>query len=293
MQYFTCSEPVKVFAEAINSENVKITPDDNLSVVVKFSNGSVGNLVYLANGDKGMPKERIEIFGAGRIGVINDFRDGIFYREGKVVKLKSTGKGHREEILRFLDSVKKGTECPISFRSVCLTTLTTFKILTHFEQDYLKLFHLMSEKIKEAFKVLHNYCIKEEFKGYDPYDGLNSTVFRSLPLLKRNKYARLVWIQLFKLLPLNLRKLVGIKKEYNSKALGLFLSGYCNLSEMRTENDRSDEISFFCRQLLSLISLNWSGACWGYNFDWHAKAFFQPKKYSDSSSYIVYFKCIS
>ena len=135
----------------------------------------------------------------------------------------------------------------------------------------------MSDKNKEAFRILHNYCVDEGYKGYDPYDGLNSTVFQSLPLLNRNKYARLVWIQFFKLFPLNLRKLVGIKKEYNPKALGLFLSGYCNLSEMRTGNDYSDKISFFHKQLLSLISLNWSGACWGYNFDWQAKAFYQPK----------------
>jgi hypothetical protein len=135
----------------------------------------------------------------------------------------------------------------------------------------------MSDKNKEAFRILHNYCVEEGYKGYDPYDGLNSTVFRSLPLLNRNKYARLVWIQFFKLFPLNLRKLVGIKKEYNPKALGLFLSGYCNLSEMRTGNDYSDKISFLHKQLLSLISLNWSGACWGYNFDWQAKAFYQPK----------------
>jgi polar amino acid transport system substrate-binding protein len=118
-----------VFAEAINSENVKITPDDNISIIVKLANGSVGNIVYLANGDKGMPKEKIEVFGAGMIGVINDFRDGVFYRGGKVIKLKSNGKGHREEIIRFLDSVKKGDESPISFRSVCLTTLTTFRII--------------------------------------------------------------------------------------------------------------------------------------------------------------------
>jgi len=135
----------------------------------------------------------------------------------------------------------------------------------------------MSDKNKEAFRILHNYCVEEGYKGYDPYDGLNSTVFRSLPLLNRNKYARLVWIQFFKLFPLNLRKLVGIKKEYNPKALGLFLSGYCNLSEMRAGNDYSDKISFLHKQLLSLISLNWSGACWGYNFDWQAKAFYQPK----------------
>lgn len=129
MQYFTGSEPVKVYAEAINTENSKITSEDNIAIVVKFADGSVGNLTYLANGDKSMPKERIEVFGGGNIGVINDFRDGTLYQNGKVTRLKSHGKGHKEEVTAFLDGVKRGNDSPISFRSICLTTITTFKIL--------------------------------------------------------------------------------------------------------------------------------------------------------------------
>jgi polar amino acid transport system substrate-binding protein len=129
MQYFTDSEPVKVFAESISTDNAKITPEDNIIIVLKFSDGSIGNITYLANGDKAMPKERIEVFGAGNIGIINDFRDGTFYREGKTIALKSAGKGHKEEIIAFLNAVRDGKESPISFRSICLSTLTTFKIL--------------------------------------------------------------------------------------------------------------------------------------------------------------------
>lgn len=129
MQFFTDGEPVKVFAESVSTDNIKITSEDNISIIVKFSNGSVGNLVYIANGDKAMPKERIEVSGGGNIGVINDFRDGLFFRNGKINKLKSSGKGHKEEINEFLSAVKEGKDSPISFKSICLTTLTTFKIL--------------------------------------------------------------------------------------------------------------------------------------------------------------------
>jgi predicted dehydrogenase/threonine dehydrogenase-like Zn-dependent dehydrogenase len=129
MQYFTNAEPVSVFAESISTGNEKITPEDNIAVIVKFSNGSVGNLIYLANGDKAMPKENIEVFGAGNIGVINDFKDGLLFKDGKVTKLKSSGKGHKEEVDTFLNAIKNGKESPISFRSICLTTITTFKIL--------------------------------------------------------------------------------------------------------------------------------------------------------------------
>jgi predicted dehydrogenase/threonine dehydrogenase-like Zn-dependent dehydrogenase len=128
MQYFTGSEPVKVFAESITTTNSKIIIEDNIAVVIKFSDGSVGNLLYLANGDKSMPKEKIEVFGAGCIGVINDFKNGQFFRDGREKSLKSSGKGYKEEIVAFFNSLKRGEDSPISFRSICLTTLTTFKI---------------------------------------------------------------------------------------------------------------------------------------------------------------------
>ncbi len=128
MQFFTDSEPVKVFAESINSDNIKLTPEDNVAIVIKFSNGSVGNLTYVANGDNSLPKERIEVFGAGKVGIINDFKNGQLISNGKTVNLRSSGKGHKEEIKAFLDAVIKGKESPILFRSLCLTTLVTFKI---------------------------------------------------------------------------------------------------------------------------------------------------------------------
>lgn len=128
MQFFTGSEPAKVYAESIASANDKITTADNIAIVVKFKDGSVGNLTYLANGDKGMPKELIEVFSGAKIGIINDFRDGLIYKNGKAIKLKSSGKGHKEEVEAFMGALKSGDDSPISFRSICLTTLTTFKI---------------------------------------------------------------------------------------------------------------------------------------------------------------------
>ncbi len=129
MQFFTDGEPVKVYADCIQSGNEKLKLDDNISVVVKFDNGSVGNLVYVANGDKSLPKELIEVFGAGKAAIINDFQEGSLHSGNKTKKLKSEGKGHSQEVLAFLANLKEGKDSPISFRSICLTTLTTFKII--------------------------------------------------------------------------------------------------------------------------------------------------------------------
>jgi len=135
----------------------------------------------------------------------------------------------------------------------------------------------MNETVLKSFERLEEYCKKENFKGWDPFDGLNSELFQSLPLFSKNRFAKLVWIQSFKRSPINLRKIARVEKDYNAKALGLFLAGYCNLYSIEPQEEYLEKIHFFSTKLLELQNTNWSGSCWGYNFDWQARAFFQPK----------------
>jgi len=129
MQFFTDSYPIKVYADCISSQNAVLKNDDNIGIVIKFEDGSIGNLTYVANGNKGLPKEYIEIFSAGKTGVIHDFRSGTFYSDNKSKNLKLQGKGHQQEVQAFLNSLKEGRPSPIDFRSIYFTTLTTFKII--------------------------------------------------------------------------------------------------------------------------------------------------------------------
>lgn len=143
----------------------------------------------------------------------------------------------------------------------------------------------MSHNLIESFLLLKKYCEQEHFKGWDPYDGLNSRVFQSLPFLKKSAICRLVVIQGFKRCPVNLRKVALVPKEYNAKGIGLFLSGYCNLykvvekhpewsDRLGTEKDIKTKINELAELLIALQSHGYSGACWGYNFDWQARRLF-------------------
>jgi len=132
-------------------------------------------------------------------------------------------------------------------------------------------------EFQNSFQKLKSYCEQEGFKGWDPYDGLNSKLFQALPVISNTRFFRLAWIQVFKRSPLNLRKLTGVEKGYNSKGLGLFVIGYCNLYKKDPQQQYLDTIIKLSDKMLSLQSPGYSGACWGYNFDWQARAFFQPK----------------
>ena len=129
---------------------------------------------------------------------------------------------------------------------------------------------------KKSFSKLKKYCENQDFKGWDPYDGLNSWVIQKTPL-GNSRFFRLVWIQFFKRSPINLRPLFSIKKDYNPKGLGLFLIGYCNLYAIYSKKKYLDKINFLTEEIIKLETKGYSGACWGYNFDWQARAFFQPK----------------
>ncbi|UBM62452.1 pectate lyase [Candidatus Sulfidibacterium hydrothermale] len=131
----------------------------------------------------------------------------------------------------------------------------------------------------ENFEKLKNFIEKENFKGWDPYDGLNSKLFQVLPF-KHSALFRLVQIQAFKRNPVNLRKVFLIPKEYNPKALGLFLTAYSNLYFIDKKTEYLDKLLFFRDKLNELKSSGYSGSCWGYNFDWQARRLFLFPRYT-------------
>lgn len=137
-----------------------------------------------------------------------------------------------------------------------------------------------------AFIKLKSYCETEGFKGWDPYDGLNSRLYNAIPLLKRSACVRLAVIQGFKRCPINLRSLALVPKQYNAKGIGLCLQAYCNVlklldnspqleTKLGSKQETLDTINHLATLLLSLRSQgNYHGACWGYNFDWQARRLF-------------------
>lgn len=118
---------------------------------------------------------------------------------------------------------------------------------------------------------------KNDHKGYDPFDGLNSKVFNGLNLHK-NSFLRLAWLQLHKRLPVNLRALVGIPKKRNPKGIALMLAGLLE-DYARTQNP---EFLNEAKNLGDWLLANtcdgkeWQHSCWGYHFPWQARAFYVP-----------------
>ena len=100
MQYLTGAPPVSVFAESISAKSSKIVDADSVFITLRFADGSNGSVAYLSEGDKGLAKERVEIFGAGRVFVLDDFRRATLYKDGREeqVTLKTQDKGQQAQV---------------------------------------------------------------------------------------------------------------------------------------------------------------------------------------------------
>ena len=65
LSYITDSPITKVEAESLAMPDERFRSDDNLQITLRFENGSVGTINYVASGNTKMSKEYLEIFGGG------------------------------------------------------------------------------------------------------------------------------------------------------------------------------------------------------------------------------------
>lgn len=134
MQYLTGARPVSVYAAAIGSVNAAVRNADSVSITVRFSDGSVGTLVYLANGDPSVPKEYFEVFGGGSTAIMDNFRTVMLAAGRKSRTVKFNGdKGHTAEVNATLAAMKSGGPMPIAFESLYDTTLATIAAVESLE----------------------------------------------------------------------------------------------------------------------------------------------------------------
>jgi polar amino acid transport system substrate-binding protein len=131
IQYLVGAPPVSLFAESISAKSSQIADADSIIITLRFADGSNGSVAYLAEGDKGLAKERVEVFGAGRAFVLDDFRRATLYKDGREeqVALKAQDKGQQEQVRVVCASVLQGGAAPISLEELVATTRATFRVL--------------------------------------------------------------------------------------------------------------------------------------------------------------------
>ena len=121
---------------------------------------------------------------------------------------------------------------------------------------------------------LRAYIEAADYAGYDPYDALNSALLSAIS--KKSKWLRIAFTQVLKMSPFNIRPLLGMKRGYNPKGIGLFLWGYAKLYTLEKNKQYLARIDYLLDLLEKLKSRVYSGNAWGYNFNWQSRTFMRP-----------------
>ncbi len=128
--------------------------------------------------------------------------------------------------------------------------------------------------LRTAIQKLVAYCEAHNWAGYDPYDALNSALFRTVPLLDV-RVARLLATQALKRSPVNIRRLIAIPATQNPKAIALFLSAFIQLSQSG-EPAHGQRVGLMIDWLIALRSPGVPYWCWGYSFPWQTRTLLVP-----------------
>lgn len=115
MRFLAGSEIVSVQARRMGDTDAVAVTEDKAAIILGFADGSFGTIHYYANGANSFPKERIEVFAAGRVLQLDNFRKlkGFGWPGFKSMNLWQQDKGQKECVARFLTSIEKGEACPI------------------------------------------------------------------------------------------------------------------------------------------------------------------------------------
>ena len=125
LQYLIDSDVVSYKSEVMESKY-----NDTLAIILKYRNGSVGNITYYSNGHNSYPKENIEIYVDNKILVIENFKNlkGFGWSKFKNLKLWQQNKGNSECINAYLKSVTDGKESPININDILSVSEIAIKI---------------------------------------------------------------------------------------------------------------------------------------------------------------------
>ena len=131
LQFISDSKPTSIFAISLKTNNILYKNDDSVQITISYKNGSIGSITYHAVGDKSLPKEFFEVSAGNKTIKMHNFNITGFYSNGNKSRYRSKkqDKGFEQEYQQFFNSIINNDPSPISFESLYLTTLSTFRII--------------------------------------------------------------------------------------------------------------------------------------------------------------------
>lgn len=134
---------------------------------------------------------------------------------------------------------------------------------------------VLKDQLRESICRLSDWLEKNDYRGYDTFDGLNSKFLR--PLTFENKFLRTALQQGVRRFPINMRSLLGIGKSHSTKGMGFLARGFMRLHEATGDAAWQDKAESALQWLIENQSNGYSGTCWGNHFDYQSRSSYVPK----------------
>ena len=130
-------------------------------------------------------------------------------------------------------------------------------------------------RIFESIERLNAWLEKNDYRGYDTFDGLNARFLRLFTF--ETNLGRMVLQQGIRRFPLNLRPLVGIPKSHSTKGMGFLARGCMRMQQATGDAAWGEKARHMLEWLIKHESEGYSGACWGNHFDYQSRSSYTTK----------------
>src|SRR5258708_5790277 len=130
-------------------------------------------------------------------------------------------------------------------------------------------------QLYDSICSLATWLEKNDYSGYDTFDGLSARFLR--PLTFNNKFLNIALQQSVRRFPINVRPLLGIPKSRSTKGMGFLARGFIRLHEATGEAVWRDKADFALQWLIDNQSQGYTGACWGNHFDYQSRTGYARK----------------
>ncbi len=136
MRFLAGCPIVSIQARRMGHTPASATADDKAAITLGFDDGSFGSILYLSNGAASFPKERIEVFAAGRVLQLDNFRrlKGYGWPGFTTHNLWKQDKGHKACAAAFLMAIEKGTAA-IPAEGIFEVTKVTLEVAQELRQQ--------------------------------------------------------------------------------------------------------------------------------------------------------------
>ncbi len=130
-------------------------------------------------------------------------------------------------------------------------------------------------EILDSIAQLSHWLEKNQYRGYDTFDGLSARYLR--PFTFEKKLLRQVLQQAVRRFPINVRPILGIPRAHSSKGMGFLARGFIRLHQATGDQAWADKAHSALGWLTENRSPGYTGACWGNHFDYQSRTAYFPK----------------